>query len=437
MGSLGAYLLALASKSIVMTLPLVLVLLDIYPLARLGTNWREWASQATRAVLKEKLPYVALGLAGAFMSYHAVASNNYLTTLAQYPASARVGMTAFSLWFYVEKTFVPIWLSLIYELPLRVEPLAPRFLLPALGVLGISAIVLALGRRWPAGLAVWIYYGIVLGPVTGIVHSGHQLTHDRYSYLSCLGWALLVGSAVGSVARAGATGTVRRGLIRAAAAVAVVWILALAALTWYQVQVWRDTETLWRYGAESDPECSICQINLGNALLKRKLFDLATERYELSLRLRPDRTRVYPYLALIRAETGDFRGAMEQFTRALRDSPNDPAILINMALALINQGRYQDALPPLWHALRVKPDDPAGLTDLGVALTGTGRPEAAVPYLLRSVELRPEEPATRYSLARAYLALGKADAAREQWEVLSRLDAREARELEPALFSVW
>jgi protein O-mannosyl-transferase len=435
--SLGAYLLALASKSIAMTLPLVLVLLDVYPLGRLRWSRHEGAGPSALAVLKEKLPYFALGLGGAVVSYHAVAANHYLTTFAQYPWPARVGMTAFSLWFYVEKTFFPIGLSLLYELPLRVDPLSPRFLLPALGVLGLSAVLLALRRRWPAGLAVWVYYGIVLGPVTGIIHSGHQLTHDRYSYLSCLGWALLVGAAVASIARAGARGTARRWLTRAAAAVAVTWILALALLTWYQVQVWRDTETLWRYGAESDPGCSICQINLGDAFLKQKLLGLAAERYELALRLRPDRTRVYSYLGLVRAETGDFRGAMEDFNRALRETPNDPAILTNMALALINHRHYQDAIPPLRRALRAKPDDPAALTNLGVALTETRQPEAAIPHLLRSAELKPEEPATRYSLVRAYLGLHEPDAARQQWEILSKLDARAARRLEPALFSVW
>ncbi len=435
--SLGSYLLALTSKSIVMTLPLVLVLLDVYPLGRLQWRWREWASPTARAVLREKLPYFVLGLAGAVTSYYAVAANDYLTTLQRYPWPARLGMTAFSLWFYFEKTVVPIWLSLLYELPVRVDPLAPRFFLPALAVLAISGIVLALHRRWPAGLAVWLYYGIVLGPVTGIVHSGHQLAHDRYSYLSCLSWALLFGAAVGYVAWAGATGAVRPWLTRATAAVAAAWILALATLTWYQVQVWRDTETLWRYGAESDPECSICQINLGDAFLRQKLPGLARERYELGLRLRPDRTRVYSNLGIILANTGDFKGAMEHLNHALADYPNDPAVLSNMGLALINQKRFPEAISHLRHAIWVKPDHPSALTNLGAALTETRQPDAALRYLLRSAELKPDEPATRFDLARAYLALGQADAAREQYEILSKLDARAARLLEPALFSVW
>ncbi|HXJ80451.1 MAG TPA: tetratricopeptide repeat protein [Candidatus Methylomirabilis sp.] len=432
-----AFAISLASKSIVMTLPLILVVLDFYPLGRLEWRWREWARPAARAVLVEKIPYLVLGLAGALESYYAVASNHYLTSFQSYPWSARIGMTAFSLWFYFAKTAVPIWLSLLYELPLRVDPLAPRFLLPALGVLTISALAFALRRRWPAGLAVWLYYGIFLGPVTGIVHSGHQLTHDRYSYLSCLGWALLVGAGVGAVAQAGAFGTVRPWLTRVAAAIAAVWILGLATLTWYQVQAWQDTETLWRYGAESDPECSICQINLADAYLHRRQYGLAREKYELGLRLRPDRTRVYASLGVILLNTGDPEGALENIHRALKDNPHEPGVLTNLGFALINQRRYQEAIGPLRHALYVKPDSPSALTDLGVALAQTGKPQEAIPYLLHSAEVKPKEPATRYSLVRAYLAVGNYGAAREQWDILAGLDAQAARLLEPPLFSVW
>jgi hypothetical protein len=144
--------------------------------------------------LKEKLPYLVLGLVRAITSYWAVASNNHLTSLETYGRPARIAMTGYSLWFYLEKTVLPVALSPLYELPAVVNPLEPRFLLSGAAVLVISAALLALHRRWPAGLAVWVYYGIVLGPVSGIVHAGHQLTHDRYSYLSCLGWAPSRGS---------------------------------------------------------------------------------------------------------------------------------------------------------------------------------------------------------------------------------------------------
>src|SRR4030095_15642877 len=103
-----------------------------------------------------------------------------------------LAMTAYSFWFYPWKFVWPSSLSPLYELPLRVDPLAPRFLGPMVAVISISLVLLALRRRWPAGLAAWAHSLIVLLPVSGLVHTGYQLAHDRYSYLSGLGLGLLV-----------------------------------------------------------------------------------------------------------------------------------------------------------------------------------------------------------------------------------------------------
>ncbi len=91
------------------------------------------------------------------------------------------------------------------------------------------------------------------------------------------------------MASAAAAGTVRPWLTRVAAVAAAAWILALGTLTWYQVQIWRDTETLWRNAVESDPACSICQNNVGVFYYRQKLFAPAKAKYELALALRPDR----------------------------------------------------------------------------------------------------------------------------------------------------
>src|SRR5262245_37905993 len=88
--SVTCYALALLSKSIVMTLPLVLVLLDVYPLRRISVGWGAWRAAPTRGMLREKLPFFALGLAGALTSYVAVASNHFLTSLAKFSWPGRI-----------------------------------------------------------------------------------------------------------------------------------------------------------------------------------------------------------------------------------------------------------------------------------------------------------------------------------------------------------
>jgi protein O-mannosyl-transferase len=427
--SAACYAFGLLSKAIVMTLPLVLILLDTYPLRRLSMRWRMWQDASARAVLKEKLPYLALGLAAAGTAYWAVSSHHYLTDMAKFGWAGRVAIAAYSLCFYFGKTFLPLWLSPLYELPAVVSLFEPRFLLSGIAVLGISAVLLALRRRWPAGLATWVYYCIILGPVSGIVHSGYQLTHDRYSYLSCLGWALLVGAAAGSLGRAGGTGAVQPRLARLAGVVAAAWVLALGTMTWHQIQMWRDTDTLWSFAVESDPRCSICQSNLGTSLYHRQLFALAKHRYELALALRPDRVRVHGNLGPLLQNMGDSEGALHHVNIALARYPDDPAVLGNAAVVLLGQKRYPDAITYLERAHRIDPDFVPALVNLGAALGQSGRPAAALSYLLRACELRPDEPIAHLNLARVYRALGKSDLAQAELEVVRKLNAPLVRSL--------
>jgi Tfp pilus assembly protein PilF len=424
--SVGCYALALLSKSIVMTLPLVLVLLDVYPLGRLPLTWGTWRSPRTRAVLLEKLPYLVLAIAGGATAYWAVLSNQYLTLLERYGWTARAAITGYSGWFYLEKTAVPIGLSPLHELPAQVEWLASRFLFSTLAVVGLTVLLFALRRRWPAGLATWAYYAIILGPVSGIVHAGHQLTHDRYSYLSCLGWALLVGAAGGAIARACRAGLVPMWLGRAVAGVAALWILTLGALTWMQMQAWRDTESLWRYAVDADPACSLCQANLGDVLYQRKHFDLAKERYELALAARPDRVRAHSGLGLVALEVGQFDVATSHLRFALERRPNDPDVITAMAFALMKQGRPADAIPLLERALRIQPGYFHGHAQLGAAYMQAGQPDKALGHLERAIALRPDDAGIRLIATGSYLAVGRRDAADAEYNAFVRLSQHRA-----------
>jgi tetratricopeptide (TPR) repeat protein len=346
-------------------------------------------------------------------------------------------MAAYSLRFYVEKTLLPLALSPLYELPVVVNPLEPRFLVSGAVVVAISAAVLVLRRRWPAGLAVWTYYGIVLGPVCGIVHAGFQLAHDRYSYLSCLGWALLLGAAVGSVARAVATNTLRPSLRRAMAALAALWIVALGALTVHQLEIWRDTDSLWRYAVEADPGCAVCQNNVGGALLSAGLPSLAKERYELALALRPEFLYAHSGLGMAYLQLGDQDAALDHLRIAVGRHPNDASILTNMAIIFLSQKRHSEAMPYLARATTIAPDNLTALTTLGIVLIETGQPARGLVHLLHALEIRPDDQVLRFNLARAYLALGDYAAALKERAAVEQLNPRLARDLDPAFFSVW
>src|SRR3989441_616203 len=266
--SVAVFVCALLSKSMVVNLPVVLLILDIYPLRRLG-GAVGWLSESARRVYVEKIPFVLLAAAASAIAVMAQSSVHAALSLAQLSIPGRVAISAYGLSFYLWKMVVPVNLSPVYELRPPVNPWATPFLLSYGLVLVITATVLALRRRVPGLLAAWLAYIVVLLPVLGIFQSGPQIAADRYTYLAGLGWAILGGAGLLSCwrsSRRSKTGTPATWLL---AGIAFCVVVGLGVLTWNQVQVWHDSEKLWTHALAIDPQSPVAQGNRGNALARQ------------------------------------------------------------------------------------------------------------------------------------------------------------------------
>src|SRR2546427_2183593 len=235
-GSVGLFVCALLSKSMAVSLPVVLLILDVYPLRRLG-GALGWWSEPARRVYVEKILFVLLAAAASAIAVMAQPSAHAAVPLAHLSLPGRLAVSAYGLSFYLWKTVAPVNLSPLYELSPTVNPWAMPFLLSYGLVLALTAIVLALRRRVPGLLAAWVAYIVVLLPVLGIFQSGPQIAADRYTYLAGLGWAILAGAPLSSW-------PATRFLITGPALCA---LLGLGVLTWNQVQIWHDAEKLWTH----------------------------------------------------------------------------------------------------------------------------------------------------------------------------------------------
>ena len=377
--SIALFALGLLSKSMLVSLPFVLLVLDVYPLRRLAG--RGWRSATARALVVEKLPYLGLAVAAIAWTSAAMSTSVRVTPLTLYPPLARVAMAAYSLAFYPWKTLVPLDLIPMYELPLQVSLTRPPFLTALLAV-SVVTVALVLARRpWPGGLAVWLAYALTLAPVSGLIHAGPQLVADRFSYLPSLGLCLLPGAGVAAALAQPALG-------RVVVAGVAVWTLSLATLTWSQVQVWRDTDTLFRYTLEVAPDCAWCHHQYGGSLGNRGQLEPAIAHFQRAVALLPDRI-VYRH---------------------------------HLGLALLKAGRPGQALPHLEKTVAAQSWNLDAATQLGLALVALDRPGEAVPHLERVVTARPEAAEARLGLARSYRALGRGADADAQLVVLRRLD---------------
>jgi Flp pilus assembly protein TadD len=425
--SLGAATLALASKSIVMGLPLVLLILDVYPLGRLGPRVQDWWGAQARPVWREKIPFALLAVAAGAAAYLVQRSAGYLT-----PAdpAGRVGMVAYNVWFHFWKTVTPLDLGPIYELPSRVSPLELPYVLSAAGGLAITAAVWLLRQRWPAGLAIWAFYLVMLAPVAGFVHTGNHLGADRNTYVPGMGFALPVGALAMIIVLARRRGLLRPPVAAVALGVVAIWIGGLALATRVQCAVWHDSETLWRYAIEVDPGCAICHHNLGTILARRGEWTQARALLDQAIALRPDRSEFQGTYGPLLIQMGQRAEGVAKLRYRLGQEPRDVNARVNLAIALIEDGRPGEAIAELEHALRVKPDSVPALTSLGRALLAEGRAQPAQAVFERALRIDATDPVAHLGLARAHLARGNRAAAREQIPVLDRLDPRLARILE-------
>src|SRR5437870_6426622 len=249
--SVAVFVLALLSKSMVVNLPVVLLILDVYPLRRLG-GFIGWWSAPARRIYVEKIPFVLLAAAASAIAVMAQLSFHAALSVAQLSVPGRLAISAYGLSSYLWKLVVPVNLSPLYELPPTVNPWAPPFLLSYGLALAITAIVLAFRRRVPGLPAAWVAYIVVLLPVLGIFQSGPQIAADRYTYLAGLGWAILAGAGLLSCWHA------TRFLLPGSA---VCVLVGLGVLTWNQAQVWRDSKTLWTRVLAIDPQSPTAYLN--------------------------------------------------------------------------------------------------------------------------------------------------------------------------------
>jgi len=336
--SLAATAAALLSKAAAVPLPAVLLLLDAYPLRRARLiGWRR--------CLIEKLPWAVIAAIAASIALRVVLTRTGVTDYGTYGLGARLAMTAYTFTFYPARWLWPVQLLPLYELPMEVRLLDPRFLMPALGFVAVTALLWALRRLFPAGLAAWTLSILMLLPISGFVHSGHQLAHDRYSYLSGLGFAALAGGGLARLLDARRQGRLSAVIARSVLAFAAAVLLLLTMGAWDQSKVWQDSETLWRWSVNVDPDCSICWNNLGTSLMDQNRYPEAEGAFRKAFALRPRRASLASNIASALYRQRKAKEAEDMLRLALSLDPSDTGALANLGAVYSQEGRIAESLP--------------------------------------------------------------------------------------------
>jgi tetratricopeptide (TPR) repeat protein len=425
--SVIVYVMALLSKASILGFPLVLLLLDIYPLRRLSARPTEWRMPAAKARLVEKIPYLAASLAAALLAMVAVVRGKGLVASEAYGLTARLAMAGYSVFFYVRKTLWPAGLLPLYERPAQIDPWAEPYLLGGLFVVAVTVIFAAQRQRRPGLLVAWLSSLVLLAPVSGLIPIGSHLVANRYTYHAGLPWVFVGGAAFVLLWRRG--GQVRT--LAAGGAAALVALLSV--LTYRQAAIWRTSETLWRYALSIEPRNYTAQYSMGHALGVQNRFEEALPYLQRALELKPKSTEALNNLGNTLKGLGRHTEAVDAYRQALALNPGYPEALFNLAESLHALGDPA-AASTLEQALRLKPSlaggaPPAQLLagppgtgasaqtylDLGVAAHRRKQLAEAMEYYRKAIALDP-------SSAAAYNNLGNALASQERWpEALAQL----------------
>ncbi len=348
--SVGCFALSLMSKAAGLTLPVLLLVADNCPLRRLATP----EGSVRGSVLLEKLPYLVLTIAALAMA--SFAKGRYdVVPLAEHGLFARSIQAGYGLSFYLWKTLVPLNLSPLYALPHPLDPARPVYVLGALATIGITISATLGRRRYPAILAAWVAYIVIVSPFLGLVQSGPQIAADRYTYLASLPWSVLVAAVFYRSARIWKSRPSAWPVRPAATAALGATFVVLAVLTTAQTRIWRDSLTLWTHVLSVEPDNDFAYFNRGHARHVAGNIPSALVDYDQSIRLDPTRSRYYNNRGSARAATGDFDGALADFDEAIRRTPEFASPYGNRGNLRHAKGDVDGALADYNEAIRLAP----------------------------------------------------------------------------------
>lgn len=342
--------LGLMAKSMLVTLPLVLLLIDVWPLRRFpGTDTRpEQRSALALGLIKEKLPLMLLS---AIVSAAALFSQRVGKALRSGEAFSlydRVTNAVLSYAMYVVKSFWPADLAVYYPHP-RSAIAIWQVGLALLFVAAVTIAVLRAARSRPYLAVGWLWYLGTLVPVIGLVQIGSQSMADRYTYVPCIGLAAMLVWGTADVAARSAN------LTRAAAAAAIIVVMVLSIRTRAQVEVWRDSETLFRHALSVTEDNYPAHVNLGFVLAERGELAEASRHFESAAAIEPNAPEAVFNLAGAHYLLGNHARAAALYRHALELSPDDPETRAKLALTLAQLGQTREALAQAQEALRLDP----------------------------------------------------------------------------------
>ncbi|MDI6742927.1 MAG: tetratricopeptide repeat protein, partial [Smithella sp.] len=416
------FALGLLSKSMLVTLPFVFLLMDYWPLGRWQGETRP--VQHLGNLIVEKTPFFVLTIASSIVTVWAQYGTNPVYT----SLPARLGNTFVAYVFYLKDTFWPVHLALFY-LPEDSFP-ASQIFVSGLIVLIITFSVLWTFRKLPFLFTGWFWFLGTLVPVIGLVPT-NAFTADHYTYLPSIGIAIMLSWGIPALIK---SNDVRKKILFPTG---IIVIAMISVMTWKQCGYWKNSLILWSHTINVTKNNSLAYNNLASALVDAGRIGEAIEHHDMAIQIRPDNARFYadrgdayaklgqyqlaiddyndailirPGVAVfhsdrgnIHAKLGDYDTAIQDYSEAIRISPDTAEIYYNRGTTHGEFGELQSAVDDFDMAIRLKPGYVDAYFNRGSAYAKMDRYPEAIDDFNRTILLDPDYALAYYSRGYAYL----------------------------------
>ena len=404
------FILSLISKPMAVTLPVVLLILDYYPLEKI---------KDTKKAVLEKVPLFVLSGLSSVITLWAQQTGGAIIALDIHPLSDRIFVAVRAYIFYLYKMILPLDLAPLYPLPKNPNLFTLEYAGSIILFFAITCFcILSLKKRKIFAL-VWFYYVITLVPVIGIVQVGIQAAADRYTYLPGLGPFILIGFGAGVL--------YEKFPKRACKATLFVFVIIILGLFGYrtvlQTTIWKDPVTLWSYEIRLFPEgAAISHNNLGIAYGSLGRYQEAIMEFQTALRLNPNYAEVHYNLGNAYKSIGQYDEAVAHYYDELQINPNNADIHNNLGNALAKQGKIKEALAGFTKALLIKPNYAKAHYNMGVILAQQEKLDEAIAHFSEAIRVKPDYTEAHYNIGLVYGMKGLNDMAMTEMRKANKLD---------------
>ncbi len=400
------YVLALLSKPTSTPVPVLLVLLDYWPLRRL--RWK--------AVL-EKISFFIVGGVSAIVTYISQSRTAGVILPAKHDSQRVLLELCHNIVFYPYKMVWPVNLSSHYPFP---DPFGLSNPMALAGVVGtcILIVLLVISLRWTRGPAAgWLFFFMAILPTMQIIRFSRIIASDKFAYLPSVGLLMMLASFLGWLSRCGKP-VIKHGVI----IIALILAGAESAATRQYLSRWRDSETLYEYMLSLAPDFALLRINLGIRLKLKGKYDKAISHLRQAIQLDPCSAESHHNLADALQSTGKLDEAIGLYRKAIQLRANYAEAHNNLGVALASQGKFDEAISHYFRALQLKPGNAKTYSNLGNSLLGQGRITEATTCYREAIRLEPNFVEAHHNLANVLESQGRSDEAISHYRQVLKID---------------